>query len=261
MGWLSFFKPRAERAALVDAAAVSTDSVARARTRARQRLVGAIVLVVIGVIGFPLVFETRPRPIPVDVAIEIPRKDIAPPLKVPAPAPQVRRDEIVTEAPADAGREVATRPAAMASEASVAAPTANASVPAKPSAATAPAASPPAVAVPIAKPPLVPERPVEKPVAASDGARAKALLEGAATPAKAAGRFVVQVGAFAEASAASEVRGKAERLGLKTYTQVADTPAGKRIRVRLGPFASRDEADSALAKARAAGLAGNVLTL
>lgn len=251
MGWLSFFRPHAERSAATDAATpVAIDGVARARTRARQRLVGAIVLVVIGVIGFPLVFETRPRPIPVDVAIEIPRKDNAPPLKVPAPAPtppQVRPDEIVTETPA----EPVARPAAPAS---ATAPS-QAAQPMRPSA--APASAPPAE--PVAKPVAALAPRPDKP--AADGARAKALLEGATTPARAAGRFVVQVGAFSEASAASELRGRAEKLGLKTYTQVAETATGKRIRVRLGPFASRDEADSALAKARAAGIAGNVLTL
>ena len=51
------------------------DAVQQARTRARQRLIGAIVLLGIGIIGFPLVFETQPRPIPVDVPIEIPRRE------------------------------------------------------------------------------------------------------------------------------------------------------------------------------------------
>ena len=60
----------------------------------------------------------------------------------------------------------------------------------------------------------------------------------------------MQVGAFADAEAARETRQKVEKLGLKTYTQVAQTSAGKRIRVRVGPFASRDEADAALAKAQ-----------
>ena len=59
------------------------DAVQQARTRARQRLIGAIVLLGIGVIGFPLVFETQPRPIPVDVPIEIPRRDSLPPLTMP----------------------------------------------------------------------------------------------------------------------------------------------------------------------------------
>jgi len=71
----------------------------------------------------------------------------------------------------------------------------------------------------------------------------------------------VQVGAFADAAAAHETRVKAEKLGLKTYTQVAATSSGTRIRVRLGPFTSRADADKALAKARAAGLTAVVLTL
>ena len=50
-------------------------------------------------------------------------------------------------------------------------------------------------------------------------------------------------------------RGKtAEKLGLKTYTAGGADAAGNRIRVRVGPFASRGEAEAALAKAKAAGL-------
>jgi DedD protein len=108
-----------------------------------------------------------------------------------------------------------------------------------------------------APPPVVP-----KP-ALSDGARAQALLDGQAPPAPsaAAERFIVQVGAFAEAARAQQVRQKLERAGQKTYTHVADTPEGKRIRVRLGPFASRSDAEKAAAKAKALGLTPSVLTL
>ena len=40
-----------------------------------------------------------------------------------------------------------------------------------------------------------------------------------------------------------------------------DTAAGPRIRVRVGPFTSRDDADKARASARSAGLAAAVLAL
>jgi DedD protein len=40
-----------------------------------------------------------------------------------------------------------------------------------------------------------------------------------------------------------------------------DTGAGKRIRVRVGPFSSREQADKALARIRALGLKAVVLTL
>jgi DedD protein len=74
-------------------------------------------------------------------------------------------------------------------------------------------------------------------------------------------RYVVQFGAFADVNAARETRQKAERMGLKTYAQQVDTPQGKRIRVRLGPFADKADADKALATLRKGGLNGNVLTL
>lgn len=71
----------------------------------------------------------------------------------------------------------------------------------------------------------------------------------------------MQVGAFADAAAAREVRQKVEKLGLKTYTQVLETPAGSRIRVRVGPYASRDEAEKAAAKVKTAGLPTAIVPL
>jgi len=241
MGLLSIFQSKSRAAATKPARAEPpADAVAQARTRARRRLIGAVVLVGIGVVGFPLLFETQPRPIPVDIPIEIPRKEGAPPLVMPAarpkapvaaapaePAASSAAVEIITETRADAARDV---PPVSTPAASVA-PKAPEPAPAKkaPETAPPPKAAEPAVA---AKP------------SAKDGAR-----------------YVIQVGAFADASAARETRLKVEKLGLKTYTQVAETPAGNRIRVRVGPFASREEADRALAKAKAAGVAAVVLTL
>ena len=75
------------------------------------------------------------------------------------------------------------------------------------------------------------------------------------------GRFIVQIGAFAEADKAQEARQKAERAGLKTYTQVVDTKDGKRTRVRVGPFASRAEAEKAADALKKAGLAGGIFSL
>jgi DedD protein len=99
-----------------------------------------------------------------------------------------------------------------------------------------------------------------------DGQRAKALLEGAVAAKPAAsdaqgGRFVVQVGAYTDSAALREARQKVEKLGLKTYTQVVDTEGGPRTRVRVGPFATRDEAAVAGRTLKAAGLPANILVL
>ena len=86
------------------------------------------------------------------------------------------------------------------------------------------------------------------------------MLEGRPADAKAE-RVVVQVGAFAEQARAREVRLRLERAGLKTYTQVAQTADGPRIRVRVGPFDSRAEAQRAADKIKALGLPAALLTL
>ena len=100
-----------------------------------------------------------------------------------------------------------------------------------------------------------------------DGERARALLEGragAAGDAASAGkgkRYVVEVGAYTDPNTLRDVRAKVEKLGLKTYTQSIDTDAGRRTRVRVGPYDSRPEAEAASGKLKGAGLPGNVLVL
>ena len=62
------------------APAAQTESVEAMRRRARHRLIGAAVLVLVGVVGFPLLFDTQPRPIAVDIPIEIPDRNKVKPL-------------------------------------------------------------------------------------------------------------------------------------------------------------------------------------
>jgi DedD protein len=58
------------------------------RRRAKNRLIGSAILVLIGVIGFPLLVDKQPRPVAVDLPIEIPDKNKVLPLAAPpAPAP------------------------------------------------------------------------------------------------------------------------------------------------------------------------------
>jgi len=213
----------------------------------------------VGVIGFPLLFDSQPRPIAVDIAIEIPDKNAVKPLASVAPAKPAA--DIVVES--DAGKEhVSPAPAVPASRAA----TGSVSV-AK--------TEPKPVEKPTVKPPektasKPADKPADKPPAApaDDGAKARALLEGkeavkaASAPAAAvAGRFVVQIGAFSDAVKAHEARVKLERAGLKTYTQVVQPKEGKRIRVRVGPFESKGEADKVAEKIRKLDLPAAILEL
>jgi len=252
--------PAADRGARTPVAD-DAGAVEAARTRARRRLIGALVLLVAGVIGFPLLFETQPRPLPVDTPIEVRPRDLvaAPAAPRPVPAAPVP--------PADAGTELpaAAVPPAAVAEASSAAASAAVTAEAAPSA-PAPVATPPTAAAPpprAATPLPPPERQAAAAPAAppDDGARARALLEGGGAAAPGAARFVVQVGAYSDPAALRDARQRVERLGLKTYTQVVETAAGKRTRVRIGPFASRQEADAAAARLKGAGMPANILAL
>ena len=83
-------------------AAAPAQSIETIRQRARHRLMGAAVLVLIGVVGFPMLFDSRPRPIPVDIPIEIPDRNKVAALDEVTPAEQGLDvgEEVVPAAPA-----------------------------------------------------------------------------------------------------------------------------------------------------------------
>ena len=229
------------------------ESVESMRKRAKYRLIGAAVLVLAGVIGFPLMFDQQPRPIAVDMPIDIPDRNKVTPLTMPAPVAATTSVKPVPAVPV----AVATAPARMA----------------EPDKLKAPVDAPTEEEVEVQAKPA--SKVVEKPVdhlvtasrptiAADESTKARALLEGrdhaTETPAMAS-RYVVQVGAFADAARAREVRLKMEKAGLKTYTHVAETKDGPRVRVRVGPFDSKAEADLAAEKIKKLDLPAAILTL
>ena len=228
---MSFFNLRRGGSSSQSQSGAPAENLDTVRKRAKHRLIGAAVLVLVGVVGFPLLFDSQPRPIPVDIAIEIPARQSVKPLATATPAS-------ATPAPSAAPATPAPDPAPVASPAAVSSVT--------------PVPAAPAAAVPVA------------PRVADDSARAKALLEDkpvVAANESAELRLVVQVGAFADAAKAREVRLKLEKAGLKTYTQVADSKEGKRTRVRVGPFANKAEADQAALKIKALDLPATILSL
>jgi DedD protein len=231
------------------------------RKRARHRLIGAAALVLLGVVGFPMLFDSQPRPVAVDIAIDIPDKAKAAPLSA-APA---------SAAPAAPVSEPAAVPdaATAAKQAPVVVVPAPDVVKAEPKVEPKAEAKPEVKAEPKPEPKAAPKadgkadskasaKPDEK--TATSG-KAQALLEGK-DPAKAAApRYAVQVGAFADAQKAHEVRAKLEKAGIKTYTQVVTTADGKRTRVRVGPWESESEADKTAEKIKKLNLSAAVLTL
>ena len=283
---MAFFKFRFPgfKAGADAVAAAPTESVDSLRRRARHRLIGATVLVLAAVIGFPMLFDTQPRPVAVDVPIQIPDRTKSKPLVVASTTPGdaasaavAARDVPATavpsappHAPAASRSAQVAAPASLGAREEIVTPGSGAKpAPAVASGAASVApkeAAPAPVASPKPEPKAEPKTPPKAQQAApnDDGSRARALLDGkeaAKAAATDAGRFIVQVGAFSDAALARETRLKVERAGLTTYTQVTETKDGKRIRVRVGPFASRAEADNAAGKIKALNLPAAILTL
>lgn len=275
------------------------------RVRARHRLIGAVALVVLAVIGFPLLFDTEQRPAVIDAPVVIAGAPRDAALKsLPAiPAPS---GETGAAAPADppgaasAGEgEVETPGIADAEPGQITDADTDDDEPWTLGPEVEPLAEadtdtfvsgqePSAVQSKIRVTPA--QQPAREPVssvpapARTDGAgtgsrprgasddaearRALAALQGRPAPQRAPpaapsgqkGRFVVQVGAFSQEDQVRSVQQRIANAGLKSYTQVVQTGAGPRTRVRVGPYDSRDAAERARAALEKGGLPGQVLT-
>lgn len=252
-------RPRSRRKVGKDAAPV--DPVLPEKKRARRRLIGAIALVLAAIIGLPMILDSEPKPLADDIAIDIPAKDKAfqngvghPPATDSAgiaPSASLDRNEQLMAMPAkpDASAASPSAPAAVAAARPVEKiADKEASLPSAVAVKPAPRAS----ARPDSNPEAKPESKVEvKPEAAMASAKPGAEKKPA--------RFVVQVSALATQEKVSELQGKLKSAGVHSYTQKVATQGGDRIRIRVGPFGNRDEADRMRAKLIKLGLNGTLV--
>lgn len=246
----------------------AVESVDVLRKRAKHRLMGSAILVLAGVIGFPLLFDSQPRPIAVDIPIQIPDKD-GKAATVTAPAPSSAA-VLPSVAPAAA-------PSAPASDAAKTSPPTSAPLAPSSAGVSSPSQSAPAKAdaskevagkeeiISPAKSDKAEKKPDNKadakheaahdskPAAKADKADKKAATD--------AGRYVVQVGAYTDAAKLREVRAKLEKAGYKTYAQVVGGSDGKRTRVRIGPFPNKAAAQKVADKIKKLNLPAAILEL
>jgi DedD protein len=255
------------------------ESVEVIRKRARHRLMGSVVLVLGAVVGLPLLFDSQPRPVAIDTPIVIPDRNQASPLsaivasaKTGASKEGSAQDQVNIAGQAGAAKSALTNSAGLDPHEEVVTKDSKAEV--KPDARLEPKPELKAEAKPEpksenkAEPKAEPkaesknDSKLEAKPDAKEAAKAKALLDGKEAPkAGDAVRSVVQVGAYADLAKAKEARAKLESAGFKTYTQEIDTKDGKRIRVRVGPFATKEEADKTAEKIRKLNLQTSVLKL
>lgn len=203
------------------------------KKRARRRLVGAAALALLAVIVLPMIMDPEPKPAGDDIQVRIPSETgsnaAARTIELPT-APPVAEPVDRSEPPAPASKPEKVEPPAP-----------------KPKVAETPA-------------PKAPEPVAEKPASTPDEAeRVAAILSGQAASAATADDkgpgFVVQVGAFSNPGSASALSEKIRQAGFKAYTR----KVGATTRVRVGPYASRDEAEAVAARMAGKGFKGVVM--
>lgn len=208
------------------------------KKRARRRLVGAIALVLLMITILPMILDDR--------AEQAPPQEIA--ITIPSQEGSDFTSKIV---PVEPGTEQggATQLPPMELPQPIAKPDAAESAPQKPVQAAETKTELPK--------PAAPETPVKK--AETAPANTKPASNAASASSAAIQGFYVQIGVFSDAGNVKKLQDKLQTQGYRSYTEKLATDKGEKIRLRAGPFASRLEAESALAKIKDSGLSGMVV--
>jgi len=200
------------------------------RRKGRQRLIGAVALVLVAVVFVPMVLDPEPRRGRVEPELAIPPKDSnAGPAKLPkAKSPGTP----VTQAPTD--------PATALS-----------------------AAAPPASVAAVEAPPSEAKKSVEakSPEFKQAAPRPTAPAAKPAPSAPTLEGFAVQVGAFKDDAKLAQARERIAAARLAHYTERLDGSSGELTRLRAGPFPTREAAERAAVQLKRAGLEARVVTL
>ena len=153
------------------------------------------------------------------------------------PGSLVKKQEISVQVPSKEGQTPLPAPSAAPSPAPVA---------------SAPAVAPAAAIVSEAIKDVPPAAPApEKPAPAVKPQAASADKKG----------FAVQLGVFGDAENAKQAIAKMKDTKLPVYTDSIPIKSGTATRVRVGPFPTREKADSALAQIKLAGSDGKIIPL
>ena len=210
------------------------------KKRARRRLVGAIALVLLMVTILPMVLDDRAGKTPQqEIAITIPSQDGAEftskivPVSPEAPLPAPPATVAPTPVPPPAPPAESVKPDEAASNKEVAPP-------------AAPLSNKSADTISIPTQEAAQKAPVEKKQSEPNSSKGNA--------------FSVQIGVFSDPANVKQLQQKLLSQGYKSYTEKVDTAKGEKIRLRAGPFATRETAESALAKIKDSGLSGMVVT-
>ena len=218
----------------LDTLAEEADAAQLVRVRTRRRLIGAFALLLAVVVLVPMLLDSTPRAVSDNIPIELPsdKTPFAP--RIPAPVPEsggVTQGTVVVPAAPGSAADTATE-------------------------------APPSSGGSTTKPAEAPTAPGKKP-ASPRGDASKGESQHIAHKAEgltpAAARIFVQAAAMASEGAAQELANRLTKSGLSPFVERTETSGGVRFRVRLGPFASRGDAERSRARLRALGVHSNIV--
>ena len=191
------------------------------KKRARRRLVGAVAMTLALVIVLPMVLDAEPKSVSEDIVIHIPSRNKPSRPSVPLPDAAASVASVApekVEPSAQAGASVQKTIASKGAEQTVAKAAAEKTVT---------------------------EKSAEAP-AKTDKAKEKKDDKPVATETKS--KYMIQVAALASADKVKDLRARLKKAGFKSVTQKVETSDGERIRVRVGPYAGKKEAEKACPK-------------
>ena len=221
-----------QRAAEAEELALTEDP---EQQRARHRLIGAAVLVLIAVVGLPRILDNKPKSVTNDIAVNIVTS-------LPSPSAEIKtNDKPKVEAPADK----AVKEAAPESKAEVK-PEVKAEAKSETKAETKPATPAPSKSAGLGL------AAGEEVVAAPAKPKTEDAPKSAATG---SGKFVIQIGAFASEERAKGWIAKLKEQKIPNFVLNKNGTDGTKLYIlRAGPYTDKDAAEAAEKKIKAMGL-------
>ena len=227
--------------------------------RARHRLIGASVLVILAFIALPRILDSKPKSVNNDIAVNIVTSLPVPgmnPETVAAPKPNSATVQSTpssatpvapTLAPTTPSNKVETKPDANPSPSQTQIPASATDI--KPATPSVPAKS---AALGLAA--------GEEVIAATNKSKPKADTPATKPAGNTPGKFVIQIGAFASEDRANGWVTKMKDQKIPNYVINKTAPDGAKLFVlRAGPFPDKDSAEAAEKKIKAMGLNSRIV--
>ena len=204
--------------------------------RARHRLIGAAVLVLIAVIGLPRILDNKPKSVNNDIAVNIVTSLPLPLANAPMPEERAKVTETVAK----------EKDVSVTKDTLLVAPT------------PITEAKPEANLAPLSKSNGLGLAAGEEVIAANPKPKAEEIPKKLAT----SGKFVIQIGAFASEERAKGWIAKMKEQKIPNYVINKTSPDGTKLFVlRAGPFSDKDAAESAEKKVKALGLSPRLVEI